>query len=88
MDFDGETYEPALDKARLTAQYSRVFETMANGLFYTLKQLEELTKAPQASISARIRDMRKERFGSHTITRRRVEGGTYEYKLTINKGKL
>ena len=88
MDFDGETYEPAKDKARLTAQYKQVFDTMLDGKFRSLAELEALTKAPQASISARLRDMRKERNGSHTVVRRRAEDGTYyKYQLIQNKGQ-
>lgn len=34
-----------------------------------------------AAITARIRDMRKARFGSHEIKCRRREAGLYEYKL-------
>lgn len=36
----------------------------------------------ESGISARIRDLRKDRYGAHTISKRRREGSTgYEYKL-------
>ena len=83
FDFDGATYDPAEDKIRLNRQCYVVWAAMCRGGWFTLEQLETLTHEPQASISARLRDFRKPRFGGHTILRRRVEGekGLHEYML-------
>jgi len=46
-------------------------------------------QASEGGVSARLRDFRKEKFGSHTVNRRRkAGGGTFEYQLIVNnKGK-
>ena len=83
MPFDGETYVPAMDKPRLNAQMTRVMGIMADGKWRTLRDLEAITGDPQASISARLRDLRKAKFGGHTVDRLRISGGTYQYRLTL-----
>lgn len=83
MRFDGETYEPEKDRDRLTGQLERVARVMGSGRWMTLRALSEAAAAPEASVSARLRDMRKPRFGGHTVERRRVDGGgEWEYRLT------
>ena len=84
MDFDGATYTPARDQMRLTAQALRVWTLMLDGRWRTLHDIAELTNDPEASVSARLRDFRKARFGSHTIERRYVRRGLYEYRLVPN----
>jgi hypothetical protein len=84
FDFDGSTYEPEHDRARLTGQALRVFELMLDGEWRTLAEIEEITGDPQASISARLRDFRKPRFGSYHVARRRrgnPHRGLFEYQL-------
>ena len=86
MRFDGQTYSPGKDRARLTGQWSRVWKIMSSGKWHTLHYLSLLTGDPEASISARIRDFRKPRFGGHRVERRRAtEGGTYEYRLALKQ---
>lgn len=79
--FDGQTYEHSKDSSRLAAQMNRVRELMADGHWRTLAEIEAVTGDPQASVSARLRDLRKERFGQHTVERRRRGPGTFEYRL-------
>ena len=82
--FDGETYVPPLDHERLTKQLGRVEEAIADSQWRTLGELEVRTGDPQASISARLRDLRKEKFGGYTIERRRrgdAHCGLFEYRL-------
>lgn len=84
MRFDGETYNPILDRARLGAQAGRVWDTMSDGVWRTLAVIAYRTGDPEASVSARLRDFRKSRFGSHVVERRRKgkgRGGTWEYRL-------
>ena len=80
-DFDGATYEPARDHDRLHAQLSRVFDVLKDRQWHTLGELAGRTGDPEASISARIRDLRKDKFGGHVIDRRYVERGLFEYRL-------
>jgi hypothetical protein len=86
--FDGETYEPAEDKRRLTAQLSVVKQLMQDNRWWTIAQLCDAVwkqgyKGTQQGVSARIRDLRKARFGGHVVMRRRTErvSGEFEYRL-------
>ncbi len=80
--FDGPCYDPALDQARLTKQIGRVYAALCLAGWWTLSELHAYTGDPEASISAHLRHLRKPRFGSHQIDkRRRAEGGTWEYRL-------
>ncbi len=85
---DGATFQQARDGARLNAQHSRVWEAMADGVYRSLAQISAITGDPEASISARLRDFRKSRFGSHGIERRHVENGLWQYRLVINRKDL
>ena len=97
-DFDGKTYDPALDKSRLKSQLGRVFDVMADGRWHTLADIEEAIFSQhgkcdsQPGISARIRDLRKPKFGGYEIEHRRVtlrahnlsepiKTGTWEYRI-------
>jgi hypothetical protein len=80
-DRDGETYERQFDYERLNAQAQRVYRVMADGEWHTLADLSAATNDPEASISARLRDFRKEEFGGREVERRRVAGGLFEYRL-------
>ncbi len=87
LTFDGVTYEPALDQVRLGNQALRTFALMRDGLWRTLREIEAETGDPQASISARLRDFRKRRFGGHELTRRRrgvAQKGLFEYRLMLH----
>jgi hypothetical protein len=79
---DGETYEEDFDFDRLNAQAKRVYLVMKDSEWRTLSEISFHTGDPEASISARLRDLRKARFGSFTVERRRrTENGLYEYRV-------
>ena len=61
-DFDGQTYDPAIDWERLTGQLGRVWGVMVYGRWVTLAEIHGRTGDPEASISARLRDLRKAVF--------------------------
>jgi site-specific DNA-cytosine methylase len=84
-EFDGETYEPDKDKKRLTRLLDRVFDLMRDESWRTLQEIQVQTGGSEASVSARLRDLRKEKFGSHNVERQRVSGGTFQYRLIENK---
>lgn len=86
IDFDGHTYIPSLDQERLTTQLNTVFKLMSDGRWRTLAQIKKKTHFPEASISARLRDLRKVKFGGHIVNRRRVDNsGLFEYQV---KGQI
>lgn len=80
---DGETYEHARDHARLAHQREHVYALMADGEWRTLAEIARATRHPEASISARLRDFRKQRYGGHHVARRHVERGLFEYRLVL-----
>lgn len=84
-DFDGDTYDRARDHARLEGQLRRVFELMRDGRWRTLAQIAAATTSPEGSVSARLRDLRKPKFGAFRVDRRRRSGraGQCEYRLGI-----
>jgi hypothetical protein len=85
-DFDGETYEHDRDYGRLGTMLNRVHWVVADGCWHTLAELAALTGGTEAAISARLRDLRKPKFGAHTIERRHVGAGLWEYRYRPNLG--
>lgn len=85
MRFNGSDYVPARDNARLSSQYIEIFDLMSDGVYRSLRDIETLTGHPPASISAQLRHMRKKRFGGHTVDKRYLGSGLYEYQLHVNR---
>jgi hypothetical protein len=75
------TYDRTRDRERLKAQLTRVRVVMFDYQWHTLPELSSATGDPEASISARLRDLRKDKFGGYTIDRRYVERGLWEYRM-------
>jgi hypothetical protein len=90
MPFDGETYCKTEDRRRLKSQLNRVREIMMAGKWWRLADLATELGYPEASISARIRDLRKPGFGEYLIERRRVPDGNglHEYRLVQPPGQM
>jgi hypothetical protein len=84
MQFDGKTYDEKRDQDRLSRQYKRVFELMKDGEWRTLRAVAEVLEDPESSIGARLRDMRKDRFGGHTVLRQYLMAGVFKYRLVLN----
>lgn len=82
--FGGATYNAKQDGERLKAQLTAVYHAMQDGKWRTLAQIETLVGAPQPSVSARLRDLRKEKFGAHTVSRKYIGCGLYAYRLEVN----
>lgn len=82
--FDGETYDPQRDHARLTGQIGRVFDCMKDGRWRSLDSIARITgDHSHASISARLRDLRKDKFGGHTVERKHIKAGLFHYRLIV-----
>lgn len=77
-------YEPSLDKERLGKQLAvvRNFMRIFDDKWLTLGEISQSLKFPEASISARLRDLR--RLGYVVDKRRRGEPGRglWEYKVS------
>jgi predicted transcriptional regulator len=88
LTFNGADYVHHLDFNRLNTQMGRIFELMKDSQFRTLSEIEALTGYPQASISAQLRNLKKQKFGGHRLYKRRkgnLNIGLYEYQLIVNQ---
>ena len=82
--FNGPCYDPALDCKRLTTQMGKIYNLMIQGGWYTLSEISYAIKEPEASISAQLRHLKKERFGSYIVEKQRrgdPHRGLWEYRL-------
>lgn len=87
LDLTPHFYGPDLtarDTVRLTACLGKVKALMADGCWRTLSDISDAIGASEAGVSARLRDLRKLRFGGYAVQRRRVADGSalFEYRLT------
>jgi len=82
--FDGETFDPKLDGERLRTLLMRVHLLMHDGKWRTLRQVQAECAGSEAGISARLRDLRKAKWGAHTVERRRHPDadGLWLYRVT------
>lgn len=83
--FDGPALTAA-DEPRLSTQLAAVKDLMLDGRFRTLEEIQRELRAQGIEamlqgISARLRDLRKRRFGSHTVERRKRAPGLFEYRV-------
>ena len=88
LRFNGADYTPRLDQNRLTGQIRRIYSLMQDQQWRTLPAIHLATGDPEASISAQLRHLRKKRFGSHTVNKRRhgdPKSGLFEYQLVVNE---
>jgi hypothetical protein len=79
--FDGTTYDPREDHKRLNGQLLDVFKLMSDGQWRTLADISSVVEGSEASISARLRDLRKPKYGARSVERERIEGGLYRYRI-------
>lgn len=89
--FDGGTVNAAKDDARLSGQLKKVASLMADHEWRTLAEIHAIVGGSEAGISARLRDLRKPKFGSHFVERQRRQrgnngpapkSGLWEYRLS------
>jgi hypothetical protein len=83
--FDGKTYQPERDHDRLTGQLERVFNLMRDGRWRTIPAIAYEVRGSESSVSARLRDFRKAKYGGHTVQRERVRKGLYMYRVIVRK---
>jgi len=78
---DGATFT-SKDLDRLNAQARRVFLFVMDQDWHSLREIADYTGDPEASVSARLRDLRKPRFGGMGVERNRLDSGLWMYRLT------
>ncbi len=82
----GPAFLAALDGRRIAKQLVEILHLMEDGRWRTLGEIEAATGHPQASVSANLRHLRKEAFGSFQVGKRRRDTGhgtwgLWEYKV-------
>lgn len=78
--YDGAT-TTADDVPRLDSQLGRVFALMRDGEWRTPAEVEAATGDNWASASARLRDLRKSKFGDWVVDREGFGAGLFKYRL-------
>ncbi len=85
--FDGITCKPERDGKRLNSQLEAVRRLMLDHEWRTIPAIAlhlRLSQIPctEASVSARLRDLRKERFGGYNVERQLgASDGLWEYRI-------
>lgn len=80
-DRQGCTFDRARDGKRLDGQAGDVFHFMSDGEWHTLSEISSSTGHPEASVSARLRDLRNPKLGGFTVDREHVRKGLWRYRL-------
>lgn len=83
FDFDGDTYLPQRDGHRLRGQLHAVKTLMSDGQFRTITEISCSVGGSEAGVSARLRDLRKAKFGGYVVNREHVSGGLFRYQLVL-----
>lgn len=83
--FDGADYIEERDYQRLAKNHLKLKELMKDCIYRTLREISDFTGIPEASVSAGLRDFRKEKFGGHTLNKRYEGNGLYSYQLILKK---
>lgn len=83
--FDGETFDAPRDEVRLFRQLHSVHDLMLDGQWRTLERISDETGEPVASVSARLRDLRKPKFGGYRVDREYMSRGVWRYRVVIEK---
>jgi len=78
----GETFDAEVDGARLGAQMRAVRDLMADGRWRTLRQISRAVQHPEASVSARLRDLRRAGWTVDRRSRGERTRGLWEYRAT------
>lgn len=84
-DFDGETYDRERDHTRLSSALERVKAILSDGQWHSIAEVADRANISPAATSARFRDLRKEKFGGHTVERRNLGGGFWQYRLVVGE---
>ncbi len=86
MHFDGKTIREDPDAPiRLTTMLGRVLVELGDGEWHTIAQLQAVAGGMQTSISARLRDLRKPKFGARRVERKLLHNGLYIYRLVVDE---
>ena len=77
----GPAYDEKLDGPRVKNQLERIRDYMLSVEWKALHPIAEATGDPESSVSAQLRHLRKERFGSYIVEKKRGARGLWHYRL-------
>jgi hypothetical protein len=86
--FDSGVELAKADHLRLGKQIARVLSVLSDGRWYTVPELQDEifgrfnVRDPEPSLSAQIRNLKKQKHGGHDIRRIRV-GNVYKFRLVV-----
>lgn len=86
--FDGKTYDDQRDGDRLRSQLKDVERFLSDFEWHTLAEIAAKSGHPEASISARCRDLRKLKFGGYIIERMYAGNGLWKYRMKSHDDDL
>lgn len=75
-----EVYEEGVALSGGKNDYERIFTLLCDGSPWTLRDLSARSGIPEATISARMRDMRKK---GHNVTKVKNDSGKFTYTLAV-----
>lgn len=81
----GDTFIPERDSERLSSQYEVVKAYVLGRDWTTLGQISKATGYPEASVSARLRDLRGR---GYLVEREFVTRGLHRYKVSVINKQL
>lgn len=88
--FDGRTYDHKRDHTRLRTALEAVHDCLRDGQRWTVYELRDgvrlRTGKNHEAITARIRDLRKLKFGGHDIRKTHTGHGVYAYWMPNPNG--
>ena len=79
--YSGVTIMPRRDNKRISNQMRAILMVMSDRQWHTLAELAGRIGGSEAGVSARLRDLRKAKFGSHQVDRVHRTNGLWEYRL-------
>lgn len=85
-EFLGETFVESRDRDRLHRQIDAVRELMKDSEWRALETIAALVGAPEASVSARLRDLRRARHGGYEVQRKYLGNGLFTYRVAVPMG--
>jgi hypothetical protein len=82
---DGNTFNQERDGQRLGRLSEAVYDLMLDGKWRTFQEIQAVTGGSIPSISARLRDFRKARWGRQEVERQAVPNrpGLFRYRLLL-----
>lgn len=81
LRFNGPDYVASRDNIRLGTQLKKILKLMIDNKWRSLKEISDIVNAPESSVSAQLRHLRKPRFGSYEVERKHLGNGFYKYKV-------